>query len=96
MTVLVIRPDACVNVNGTGCEIKTWVVNNGHLSAALVARDSMVLWTPVIAQRESWPKMHILLRCALSLTASSVHCERLFSLINRLNRHDEVDTAWCI
>jgi hypothetical protein len=32
--------------------------------------------------------MHVLLRAALALTASSVECERLFSLLNRINRQD--------
>lgn len=63
-----------------------FVRQQGLLDAAVKDKDSMKVWTPVILQQTRWPNMHIVLRCALSLTVSSVECERLISSINRINR----------
>lgn len=75
-------------VLGEWGEVKEWIARSGVHKVALEKRDSMVVWRDVIRQKERFPKMHVILRAALSLTIGSVECERLFSTMNRINRAD--------
>ena len=45
-------------------------------------------WRPIIKARQKFPRFHIILRCALALSPTSADVERLFSLLNRINRVD--------
>ena len=45
-------------------------------------------WRLIIKARQKFPRFHIILRCALALSPTSVDVERLFSLLNRINWAD--------
>ena len=45
-------------------------------------------WRPIIKARQKFPRFDIILRCALALSPTSADVERLFSLLNRINRAD--------
>ena len=45
-------------------------------------------WKPVIRRRDLFPSMHYILRLTLALCPGSNDVERLFHLLNRINRQD--------
>ena len=56
--------------------------------------DSMVVWCPIIQDIHRFPRLHVLLRCALSLSMSSVECEHLSYLCQPLELVNEVLSIW--
>ena len=68
-------------------DIKRHLVEHKALGQAGV-KDIVSFWKPIIRQRTRWPRMHVILRLALALAPGSCDVERLFSLLNRINRHD--------
>jgi len=49
---------------------------------------AFAFWRPIMTDRFQFLGLHFLLRCALAQCPSSVECERLFPLLNRINRFD--------
>ena len=45
-------------------------------------------WKPIICKADLFPSMHYLLRLSLALCPGSNDAERLFHLLNRINRQD--------
>ena len=68
--------------------LEEWQDIKRHLVESKVLRDIISFWKPVIRQCTRWPRMHVILRLALALAPGSCDVERLFSLLNRINRHD--------
>ena len=69
-------------------QIKSSPVTRHRLQKWQTKKNIILFWKPIIQQQEQWPRMHVILRCALALSLGSCDMGRLFSLLNRINKQD--------
>ena len=80
--------DACEGVEAEWHEVQKFVLTRGLLKMDMKKNCVLDFWRPIIKARQKFPRFHIILNCALALGPTSVDVERLFSLLNCINRAD--------
>ena len=83
---------AKVNVDVTGAEIEWQLVKAFILKNDLLANCKVSIlefWKPIVCNKAEFPLMHLLLRLVLAMSPGSCVVERLFHLLNRVNRLDK-------